>query len=118
MQDPIPQFTHLISELANRHPTLSYVHLVEPRAIGGGVDVSPQQGESLDFARAAWKQTGRPFLVAGGYTPELALEHMKIAGHENDVVVFGRHFLANVSYTQSATKKGELTRLIMDSPIW
>jgi NADPH2 dehydrogenase len=98
MKDPVPQFSYIISQLADRHPSLSYLHLVEPRAIGGGEDVIPTEGESLDFASNIWKRTSRPLLVAGGYTPELALEHMRQCGRENDIVVFGRWFISNVSF--------------------
>ena len=92
--NPIPQFTYLIKRLAEGYPSLAYIHLIESR--GGSADGSSLPGESLDFAREAWKPTGRPFLVAGGYTSENALEHMKLPGRENDVVIFGRWFIANV----------------------
>jgi NADPH2 dehydrogenase len=105
MADPVPQFSYIISQLASRHPSLSYIHLVEPRAVGGGTDVTPPPGESLDFARKIWKETGRPFLSAGGYTPEIALDHLSeksaIADDnlkDNELVVFGRWFLSNVSH--------------------
>ena len=97
---PIPQFTYLISRLTEEHPNLSYIHLIEPRVGGstGSADIQVPIGESLDFARTIWKKTGRPFFVAGGYTPQNALEHMSIPGNENDVCVFGRWFIANVSF--------------------
>ena len=91
----IPQFIYLIKRLAEEYPALAYIHLIEPR-VNNSEDISSLPGESLDFAREAWKPTGRPFLVAGGYTSENALEHMKLPGRENDVVVFGRWFIANV----------------------
>jgi NADPH2 dehydrogenase len=100
MANPIPQFTYLIEQLTARYPRLSYIHFVEPRTTGGGVDVVPAANESNDFARQIWKKTGRPFLTSGGYTPEDALEHMRGVdgcGRERDVVVFGRRFIANVS---------------------
>ena len=34
MDDPIPQYSHLVAELASRHPKLAYVHVVEPRVSG------------------------------------------------------------------------------------
>ena len=104
MSDPVSQFGYIISQLASNYPTLSYIHLVEPRAVGGGTDVKPPPGESLDFARKLWKKTGRPFLSAGGYTPENALSHFADQDataeedlKENELVVFGRWFISNVS---------------------
>jgi NADPH2 dehydrogenase len=99
MTDPIPQFSYILNSLASAHPSLSYVHLVEPRAQGGGTDIPDSErspDESLDFARKIWARTGRPFLAAGGFTPENALAHMAGKGKENDAVVFGRWFIANV----------------------
>ena len=96
MADPMPQFSHLVSELSKRLPTLAYIHAIEPRVAGGEDLESPPSSESLDFLRDIWRPTGRPFLSAGGYTPVNALQHMEKPGYENEMVVFGRHFLSNV----------------------
>ena len=87
MKDPIPQFSHIVRELAEKHPNLAYIHVIE----------SHEEGESLDFLRDIWRPTGRPFLSASGFTPASALEHMSKPGYENEMVVFGRLFIANVS---------------------
>jgi NADPH2 dehydrogenase len=34
MADPKPAFSYLVSEIARRHPSLAYIHLVEPRVAG------------------------------------------------------------------------------------
>lgn len=34
MTDPRPSFSHVVSELAKRHPNLSYIHLIESRVTG------------------------------------------------------------------------------------
>jgi NADPH2 dehydrogenase len=94
MEDPVPQFSYLVSELAKRHPDLAYFHGIEGR-VSGAEDADSI--ETLDFLRDIWRPTGRPFLSAGGYTPVSALEHVEKAGHENEMIVFGRHFIANVS---------------------
>lgn len=91
MVDPKPQFTHFISELASRHPTLSYIHLIEGRADEGVENVQ----ETLDFAIDAWRPTGQPFFMAGGLTRENALAIMEREGMDNVALVFGRWFLAN-----------------------
>ena len=94
MVDPKPQFTHFISELGSRHPTLSYIHIIEGRADVGSV---ANAQETLDFAIDAWRPTGQPFFIAGGLTRENALAIMDQEGMDNVALVFGRWFLANVS---------------------
>jgi NADPH2 dehydrogenase len=42
MEDPVPTFTYFVEELAKRN--LSYLHVVEPRAVGDS-DVNAKQGE-------------------------------------------------------------------------
>ena len=44
MSDPKPGFSYLVSELASRHPSLAYIHVVEPRA-EGSMDRQVQEGE-------------------------------------------------------------------------
>jgi NADPH2 dehydrogenase len=34
MSDPIPTFSYIVKQLAERYPSLAYVHVVEPRAQG------------------------------------------------------------------------------------
>jgi hypothetical protein len=34
MADPKPGFSYLVSEIARRHPSFAYIHVVEPRAMG------------------------------------------------------------------------------------
>jgi len=103
MADPVPQFSYIIQQLADRFPSLSYIHMVEPRTTGGGIDLVPPPGESLDFARKIWKKTGRVFLSAGGFTAENVLGHFTSDDandrdlKENEMVVFGRWFISNVS---------------------
>ncbi|KAJ2975071.1 hypothetical protein NQ176_g5724 [Zarea fungicola] len=88
MDDPIPQFTHLISR-ANEMG-LAYLHLIESR-VAGGVDTTGT--ESLAFAYSLWDG---PLLVAGGYNLASAktLVDEEYSG-KSMVVMFGRHFIAN-----------------------
>jgi NADPH2 dehydrogenase len=93
MDDPKPQFTHLISEL--KPLGLAYLHLIEPR-IAGNVDRTVDEDkESLDFAFDAWERSA-PVIVAGGYTAETA-SHALETRFRNDAVAFafGRHFISN-----------------------
>lgn len=97
MEDPIPQFSYLVSTLAERFPDLAYIHVTEGRGArtpDGQYSAAP---ESLDFLRKIWSP--RPFIACGGYTPEIALEAAEEAASkdENLFVAFVRHFIANVS---------------------
>ena len=44
MKDPIPGFSYVVRQLAERHPTLAFIHLVEPR-VNGSVNREPGEGE-------------------------------------------------------------------------
>ena len=47
MADPIPQFSHLVGEIAKRHSALAYLHVTEPRVYGiDGREVA--EGEVCD----------------------------------------------------------------------
>ncbi|KAF8175731.1 hypothetical protein K438DRAFT_1908796 [Mycena galopus ATCC 62051] len=79
MRNPVPTFSHVISELAARHPDLAYLHL--EGTIGAY--------ESNDAFRLLWAP--RPFIRAGGFTREDALE----TAESGDLVAFGRWFTSN-----------------------
>jgi len=89
MEDPKPQFQHLVTELATLK--LAYLHVVTARMN------SAEDSDSLasiDFVIEAWNKTS-PVLVAGGMTPDSA-KALMIQWEDRDVVVvFGRYFIAN-----------------------
>jgi NADPH2 dehydrogenase len=90
MEDPVPQFSDLISKLQDIG--IAFIHAIEPR-IKGDTVISPDSPDaSLDFIYKIW--TG-PILVAGGYSPELARRHVEAHPDKDIVITFGRHFLAN-----------------------
>lgn len=92
MQDPIPQFTHLISLL--RPFGLSYLHLIEPR-VAGNVDKATEEKESLDFAIKTWAKAS-PLVLAGGYTLDSASRALQTTLKGEQVAfAFGRHFISN-----------------------
>jgi NADPH2 dehydrogenase len=95
MADPVPTFSYLIEQIAQQYPDFAYIHLTEERAAVGYEEKAVTKTESLDFARKIWKP--RPMLLAGGYTPENALERAREGEQngENLVIAFGRHFIAN-----------------------
>ncbi|KAL4252357.1 Aldolase-type TIM barrel [Abortiporus biennis] len=114
MQDPYPTYTYVVNQLLERHPDLAYIHAIDPRArghvtesdsIGADIElVSDVHGKSLDFIRKVWAP--RPFISAGFYTPELALE---IADSKGDLIAFGRYFIANPDLPYRIKNKIPLT---------
>lgn len=92
MEDLIPQFTHIISEL--RKLKLAYLHLIEPR-VSGNADKQAGSGESLGFAIKAWNKAG-PIILAGGYSLAEVEEALETRLQSEDVgFAFGRHFISN-----------------------
>ncbi len=116
MQDPIPTFCYLVNEIMTRHPDFAYIYVTEPR-VTGDRDREVQEGEaSLIFFRLLINAAhefvnsqqndflceilaSRPFISAGGYDRELALG---VAEKTDNLIAFGRYFLANVRHTGSS----------------
>jgi len=90
MQDPKPTFATLFTHLRDTHPDMAYLHVVEPR-ISGDSYCDVHAHESNDFLREIWKP--RPFMSAGGYNKEQAIEAAESTG---DLIGFGRLFISNV----------------------
>ncbi|KAJ7880449.1 hypothetical protein B0H13DRAFT_1721894 [Mycena leptocephala] len=88
MSDPLPTFSYVISELATRNSSLAYLHLIESR-VSGNSEREAAAHESNDALRALWAP--RPFMRAGGFTRETALE----AAEGGDLVAFGRNYISN-----------------------
>lgn len=89
MDDPIPQFSHLIQNLANLN--LAYLHIVESR-ISGSKTIEAR-AEQADFAMDLWGHGA--VILAGGFTAESAEESLQRYNENNVLIAFGRHFLAN-----------------------
>ncbi|THV05656.1 FMN-linked oxidoreductase [Dendrothele bispora CBS 962.96] len=98
MADPKPTFSYLVSEIKKAHPTLAYIHVVEPRAQGLEIVEISEEEESNDFIREIWTSpetestNARRLITAGGYSRQTAIETAKKKG---DLIVFGRLFIAN-----------------------
>ncbi|KAL2848383.1 FMN-linked oxidoreductase [Aspergillus pseudoustus] len=92
MADPIPQFSHLIREIASVG-SLAYLHFINSR-VHAFEDIDAPAEEGLDFAFKLWDG---PILVAGGYDAESAKRFVdqEAAARDNVVVVIGRHFTSN-----------------------
>ncbi|KAI0696527.1 putative NADPH2 dehydrogenase chain OYE2 [Cytidiella melzeri] len=105
MKDPVPTFTYLVQQLVNNHPNLSYIHVIEPRVTGDS-DQEVNNRESNDFIRKIWAP--RPLISAGGFHRELALKTSE--KHDNELIAFGRHFLANPDLVLRLKKDLPLTK--------
>ncbi|KAF8698349.1 oxidoreductase, partial [Rhizoctonia solani] len=98
MENPIPTFAYLVSEIAQRYSDLAYLHFIEPVASGSsGAEDESRDMDSItgtfnsnDFARLIWQP--RPFFSAGGFKPESALVE---AETKDTCVVIGRYFISN-----------------------
>ncbi|KAJ3551584.1 hypothetical protein NM688_g4618 [Phlebia brevispora] len=104
MKNPIPQFSYIMSELAQRHPSLAYVHLVEPRVYSCD-DMKIPPGASNDFIRTIWSP--RPLISGGGYLRENALDS---AEEKGDLIAFGRSFISNPDLPIRLMKNIPLTK--------
>ncbi|KAL2351879.1 hypothetical protein BJ546DRAFT_230073 [Cryomyces antarcticus] len=90
MEDPIPQFSHVIKGL--KEMKLAYLHVVESR-ISGNADI--ESTERVDFAIDIWGKTS-PVLVAGGFRPDSAKRAVDEEYKDKDIaIVFGRYFISN-----------------------
>ena len=89
MEDPVPQFTHLLKEL--KALRLGYLHLVESR-VSGNADV--EATEKSDFAIDIWDNQS-PVLIAGGFKPDSAKKAINDEYKDKYVaIVFGRYFIS------------------------
>lgn len=97
MKDPIPTYGYLVSQLRENHPNLAYIHVVEPRINGVGLDVADFGDRSNDFIRNIWRSGddagSRRVISAGGYTRALGIER---ANETGDLIAYGRSFISNV----------------------
>ncbi|KAJ7571806.1 hypothetical protein C8J56DRAFT_1009906 [Mycena floridula] len=103
MKDPIPTFTYLVSQIKERYPDLSYLHVVEPRVSGDDDEALSIGKDSNDFLRKIWYP--KPFIAAGGHTRETALA----AAEKGDLVAFGRLFTSNPDLRKRLEDNIELT---------
>ncbi|KAJ9605276.1 Chanoclavine-I aldehyde reductase fgaOx3 [Cladophialophora chaetospira] len=89
MQDPYPQFTHVMEGL--KKLKLAYVHLVESR-VSGNADIEPT--DKVDPLLDVWGNTS-PVLLAGGFRAASAKSAVNEEYKDRDIViVFGRYFIS------------------------
>ncbi|KAI1413321.1 hypothetical protein F5Y13DRAFT_161095 [Hypoxylon sp. FL1857] len=90
MEDPIPQFTHVISEM--RDIDLAYLHLIEAR-VNGNVDGTDT--DKINPFVDAFNDSA-PVILAGGYKPGSAQALLDGEFKEKEILVaFGRHYISN-----------------------
>lgn len=86
--DPEALFGY-VAEKMNDYP-LAYLHIIEPRIVGGEAPVEGKPPVAAINLRRLYKGT---ILAAGGFEPGSAKEIVE--NGDADMVVFGRHFAAN-----------------------
>lgn len=106
--NPQPLFEHVVRQLAPLN--LAYVHIIEG-ATGGARD--HQQGNTpFDYAalRAAYRQAGgkAAWMVNNGYDRPLAEQSL---GQGDDLVAFGRPFIANPDLVRRLREGSALNEL-------
>jgi NADPH2 dehydrogenase len=124
MENPVPQFTHLINQL--KPLNLAYLHLVESRVEGNHDTTGSHLAEdetwnrsqhsnieaidSLAFAFQAWGKTS-PIFLAGGFKPKEAIETVDGELKDADVaIVFGRFWISNPDLVFRIKEGIELTK--------
>ncbi|PGH15312.1 hypothetical protein AJ79_02477 [Helicocarpus griseus UAMH5409] len=90
MEDPQPQFTHLVRNLSKMG--LAYLHVIESRISGNDtVDGKP---ESTDWIVDAFDDAGA-VILAGGFTPQSAKETVENHKSRRVAIAFGRDYISN-----------------------
>lgn len=92
MDDPVPTFTHLVSEL--RKMNIGFLDLIEAR-IRGNDDCDLNADKDVSWLVKLWDNAG-PVMLNGGFTAESAREacDVKYAGYDV-AIIFGRYFVSN-----------------------
>ncbi|KAK5108362.1 hypothetical protein LTR62_008392 [Meristemomyces frigidus] len=94
MQDPIPQFSHIIRELKKLN--LAYLHLVESRTSGkSAVDAEYATVTGHNDELAEIWGTEAPLILAGGFDAEKSIKAVEeVYTKENIVIAYGRYFIS------------------------
>lgn len=94
MEDPIPQFSHIITELKKFN--LAYLHLVESRVSGDDAATAAYHAVTRenDALINLWGDK-TPLILAGGFSPEKAKKVVsEIYTNDNVIIAFGRTFIS------------------------
>ncbi|KAI0818987.1 FMN-linked oxidoreductase [Irpex lacteus] len=104
MKDPIPTFSYIVQQIAERYPNFAFLHVIEPR-VDASTDRTPSEEESNDFIRKIWQP--RPLISAGGYNRELSIEAAETKG---DLIAWGRYYVSNPDLPLRLKKNLPLTK--------
>jgi N-ethylmaleimide reductase len=90
MSDSNPEalFGYVAEQL--NHLSIAYLHIIEPRIVGGEAPVEGRPPVAAGQLRKKFKGT---IIAAGGFEPETA--NSIVESGDADLVAFGRHFSAN-----------------------
>jgi NADPH2 dehydrogenase len=92
MEDPVPQFTHVVSEL--RKLKLAFLDLIEAR-IRGNDDADCGVGRDVSFLVKEWDHTS-PVLLSGGFNGDSARKAVDETYKDYEVgIIFGRYWTSN-----------------------
>ncbi|KAF8238006.1 FMN-linked oxidoreductase [Tricholoma matsutake] len=105
MTYPVPQFSHFISVLKQRHPRMAYLHVVELH-VSGATDHAEEAHESNEFLREIWRPL--PYISAGGYTT--LKNTVQVANHKGGLIAFRRMYISNPDLPYHLERKIPLTK--------
>ncbi|KAL0953033.1 hypothetical protein HGRIS_007235 [Hohenbuehelia grisea] len=105
MQDPVPTFSYVATCLAKDYPSFAFIHVVEPRVMGNIDRETIGEHEQNDFLRKIW--AGRPYIAAGGFVRENAIEQAEKG--DKELIAFGRWFIPNPDLPQRLRNNLKLT---------
>lgn len=99
MPDPIPTFAGLVTRIRDSHPDFAYIHVLEATDLNTVLTRPRECTETrppVKFLRDIWGN--RPYIANANYERDTAIDAVE---KEGGLVSFGRHFMSNVSATDS-----------------
>ena len=85
-QNPIPTYTHLITQLKSRIPKLAYLSVMESE--------EDKERENVDWLREIWKKDDGVFVSCNKHTRESGLKFAE----KGDLILYGELFISNVRF--------------------
>ena len=93
MRDPLPTFTAFVERIRDAYPKFGHIHVIEDWERTSGMILEDENDtHSNEPLRKIWGN--RPYIAAGGFNRASANSTVEKCG---GLIVFGRHFIANVS---------------------
>ncbi|KAK9674882.1 hypothetical protein K7432_016815 [Basidiobolus ranarum] len=103
-ENPVKTWSYLTAQLQKNHPSLAYLHFIEARA--NIMSDSAEVEDTLEPFREIWKG---PFISSSGFSnaTETAAD---IAERTNDLISYGRAFIANPDLPERLRNGWELNK--------